>query len=54
MVIKILTGLEVRVEDLSETQRGNKESKMNSLCEVKNTLDRINRLEEAKEQISKL
>ena len=55
MDIKILTGLEKRVEYLSETlnkKTGNikkKQSEMkNSITEIKNTLDGINsRLEEA-------
>ena len=54
MIIKILTGLEKRVEDISEIP--NKEIKKkqqemkNTINEIKNTLDGINsRLEEAEE-----
>ena len=61
MVINILTRLERRVGDLSETlnkeiKKIKKESEMkNSVTEIKNTLDGINsRLEEAVELISNL
>ena len=61
VVIKILTGLEKRVEDLSETLnkeieniKTNQSEMKISINEIKNTLERINRLEEAEEWISKL
>ena len=54
MIIKILTGLEKRVEDISKTlntEIKKKQSEIkNTINEIKNTLDGINsRLEEAEE-----
>lgn len=56
-VTKILTGLEKRMEYLSETlkeiyiyKKKNQSEMKNSIIEIKNTLDRISsRLEEAEE-----
>ena len=59
MVIKILTGLEKRVEDISETLNNeikkNQSEMKNTINEIKNTLDGINnRVDEAEESISDL
>ena len=60
-VIKILTGLEKRMEDLSETLnketeniKKNQSEMKNSITKIKSTLGRINRLDEAEEWISDL
>lgn len=57
IIIKILKGLEKRVEDISETlnkEIKNNISKMkNSISEIKNTIDGINsRLQKVKECVS--
>ena len=61
MVIKILTGLEKRVEDLSEIlnketekMKKNQFEMKNSVTEIKNTLDGIASGLEEEEQISNL
>ena len=58
MIIKILNGLEKRVEDISETlnKRDKKEPKMkNTINETKNTLNGINsRPDETGEQTNDL
>lgn len=48
MILKIFTGLDNRVENISETQhRNKKESEIKKIItEIKNTLDEINRPEE--------
>lgn len=59
MIIKILTGLEKIVEDISESLnkeiKKNRSEMTNTVNEIKNIQDGINRrLQEAKEQISDL
>ena len=55
MVIKVLTVLEQRVEDLRETLRRKTKSQLEkSIIEIKNIRDGRNRLEEAEEQISNM
>ena len=59
MIIKILTGLEKRVEDIGEILHRDKKKKQsemkNTVCEIKNTLDGMNsRLREAEEWINVL
>ena len=57
VVIKILNGLEKRVEDISETLhkeiKKNQSEMKSTIIEIKNTLDGINsRLEEADPEVS--
>ena len=60
-MIKIFTGLEKKMQDLSETFNKEienikkKKELKNTITEIKNTLERLNsRLEDAEEQISNL
>lgn len=61
MMVKILTGLEKRIEELIETfnkeienSKKNQSEMKTIITKIKNTLEAINRLEDAEEHISDL